>query len=123
GGLCTAQLEALATEGALRCFDMDRRTALWQAGAVSQERSDRLPGTAVGVSAPMLPGMSDLELDVADMWATGVSPDSYPTEHRRAELTQRGILSVQAVIKATPGQRVLVGGVVTHRQRPATAAG
>lgn len=122
-GLSAAQLEALATAGALESFGLDRRAALWQSGAVAGERSDRLPGTSVGVEAPMLPGMSDLELDVADMWATGVSPDSYPTQHRRAELTQRGILSVQSAIKATPGQRVLVGGVVTHRQRPATAAG
>ena len=121
--LSAAQLEALATAGALECFNMDRRTALWQAGAVSQERADRLPGTAVGVEAPMLPGMSDLELDMADMWATGVSPDSYPTEHRRVELKERGILSVANALDVPAGKRVFVGGVVTHRQRPATAAG
>src|SRR5699024_11263795 len=59
----------------------------------------------------------------ADMWATGISPDSYPTQHRRQELTRRGVLSVQKAIETESGKRVRVGGVVTHRQRPATAAG
>ncbi len=122
-GLSVAQLEALATAGALETFGLDRRAALWQSGAVATERADRLPGTAVGVEAPMLPGMDDFELDMADMWATGISPDSYPTQHRRQELTQRGVLSVQKAIETEPGKRVRVGGVVTHRQRPATAAG
>src|SRR5699024_9527691 len=91
-GLSVAQLEALATAGALETFGLDRRAALWQSGAVATERADRLPGTSVGVEAPMLPGMDDFELDMADMWATGISPDSYPTQHRRQELTQRGVL-------------------------------
>ena len=37
-----------------------------------------LPGSAVGLDAPALPGMSDIELTVADIWATGISPESYP---------------------------------------------
>lgn len=122
-GLSAAQLEALATAGALECFGLERRAALWQAGAVASERADRLSGTAVGVEAPTLPGLSDVELDVADMWATGVSPESYPTSHRRPDLMKRGILSVAEVIATPDGRRVRVGGVVTHRQRPATAVG
>ena len=59
-GLTTAQAEALATGGAFDRLAPYRRQALWSAGAVAAERPDRLPGTAVGVVAPMLPGMSEL---------------------------------------------------------------
>src|SRR5690625_845808 len=122
-GVTRSHLEALATAGALETFGISRREALWQAGAAAQETPDRLPGTAVGVHAPMLPGMSDLERDVADMWATGVSPTTYPTEHRREELQARGILRVVDAMGVESGRRVKVAGVVTHRQRPATAVG
>ncbi|MGH3979387.1 MAG: error-prone DNA polymerase, partial [Pseudonocardiaceae bacterium] len=73
-GLTTAQAEALATGGAFDRLIPHRRQALWSAGAVATERPDRLPGTAAGVTAPALPGMSALELAAADVWATGISP-------------------------------------------------
>src|SRR5919107_74854 len=50
-------LEALATAGAFGCFGLDRRRALWAAGAVAEARPDRLPGLVVGAEAPTLPGM------------------------------------------------------------------
>lgn len=34
--------------------------------------------------------MSELELAAADVWATGVSPDSYPTQFLRADLDALG---------------------------------
>ena len=116
-------LEALATAGAFGCFGLDRRRALWGAGAVAEARPDRLPGMVVGADAPTLPGMSPRELGAADLWATGLSPDSYPTQFVRAELDRRGVLTAEGLNTAEPGRRVLVGGVVTHRQRPATASG
>jgi error-prone DNA polymerase len=122
-GLTVPQAEALATAGAFDCFGASRREALWAAGAVAQERPDRLAGVAVGVEAPMLPGMSDVEEAMADVWATGVSPGSYPTQHARADLAARGVVTVAGLAEVEPGRRVLIGGVVTHRQRPATAGG
>ena len=38
-------------------------------------------------------------------------------------MDERGILRANQLSTADDGTRVLVGGVVTHRQRPATAAG
>ncbi len=122
-GLSTAQVEALATAGALGCFDLTRREALWAAGAAAGERPDRLPGTGVGTTAPALPGMSDTELAVADVWATGVSPDSYPTQFLRPQLDALGVVPASGLLAVRDGTRVLVGGAVTHRQRPATAGG
>jgi error-prone DNA polymerase len=121
--LTRVQIEALATAGAFSCFEVDRRSALWAAGAVAGERLDRLPGTTVGVEAPVLPGMDDIEVAVADVWATGLSPDSFPTQFVRGWLARQGALPVSALPDVGSGTRVLVGGAVTHRQRPATAGG
>ncbi|MQA61404.1 MAG: DNA polymerase III subunit alpha, partial [Actinophytocola sp.] len=121
--LRTPQVEALATAGAFGCFEPDRRKALWAAGAVAQERPEKLPGSGVGVSAPALPGMDGAELVMADVWATGLSPDSFPTQFLRARLDRLGVVPAERLVKVPEGTRVLIGGAVTHRQRPATAGG
>jgi error-prone DNA polymerase len=122
--LSTAQLEALATAGALESLGVTRREGLWAAGALGQEGPGTLEGVSVGVAAPTLPGMSGLETDVADAWATGITPDSSsPLEHLRDGLERAGVLTVAQVAATDPGRRVAVGGVVTHRQRPGTAGG
>ncbi|MGH3887281.1 MAG: error-prone DNA polymerase [Pseudonocardiaceae bacterium] len=122
-GLTTAQAEALATAGAFDRLAPHRRQALWSAGAAAAERPDRLPGIAVGATAPALPGMSALELAAAEVWATGVSPGSFPTQFLRAGLAELGVLPAASLRDRSDGERVLVGGAVTHRQRPATASG
>nr|WP_308301425.1 error-prone DNA polymerase [Frankia sp. AiPa1] len=117
-GVTVDQVEALATAGAFACFGLARREALWAAGAVAQARPDRLDdmvfGADVHTVAPYLPGMSAVEESVADLWATGITVAGYPTRFLRERLVAQGV---------TAGRRVLVAGIVTHRQRPATAAG
>ncbi len=122
-GLTSTQLEALATAGVFDSLGLSRRGALWAAGAAAQERAGRLPGTVTGVQAPTLPGMDEVETLVADVWATGLAPDRHPAEFAREHLRRLGALSIAEVGHAGDKTRVLVGGVVTHRQRPATAAG
>ena len=121
--LTTAQLEALATAGALDSLGVTRREALWAAGALAQEGPQTLAGVSVGVQAPTLPGLSALETATADVWATGVSVDSYPTQFVREGLDEAGVLRVEAAHRHDEGRRVAVAGVVTHRQRPGTAGG
>ena len=121
--LTLPQLEALATAGAFAGLGHDRRSALWSAGAVAQSRPDRLAGVVTGVVAPTLPGMSQQEEAVADLWATGVSPDGHPTRFVRAHLDALGAVPAERLLEVDDGTRVLVAGVVTHRQRPATAGG
>lgn len=121
--LTTAQVESLATAGALGSLGVDRREGLWAAGALAQEGPDTLPGVAVGVEAPVLPGMTRVETAVADVWATGVSVDSYPTQYVRDGLVAGGVITVAEAFEHEPGRRVAVAGVVTHRQRPGTARG
>jgi error-prone DNA polymerase len=121
--LTTPQVEALATAGAFGGFGVERREALWAAGAVANMRPNRLPGLVVGTAAPQLPGMDEIELAVADVWATGLSPDSFPTQFVRTRLEALGALPTAGLADLHPGTRILIGGAVTHRQRPATAGG
>ncbi len=147
-GLSAAQAEALATAGAFGCFGLSRRAALWGAGAVAaagggvpagapaasvasrggksevaRPVAPRLAGLVTGADAPALPDMTAVETNQADLWATGLSPDSYPTEFVREELAAAGVITAAALIEVPAGKRVTVAGVVTHRQRPATAQG
>jgi error-prone DNA polymerase len=125
----TVAMQALATGGAFSCLSsddgvaLDRRRALWAVGAVAHDRPDRLAGMTTGADAPTLPGMDTVETMAADLWATGVTPDGYPTELLRDELTKVGVVASSQLRTVEHGRRVRVAGIVTHRQRPATAGG
>ena len=119
-----AQLEALATAGAFEeCFRLERRAALWAVGAAAQSTTDRLEGIVVGERAPHLPGMDPVEVAVADLWATGVAPNGHPTQFLREQLAARGVATAVELAHREQQSKVLVAGVVTHRQRPMTAQG
>jgi error-prone DNA polymerase len=122
--LTEPQLGALATAGAMASLDGgDRRSALWAAGPLSELDPGRLEGIVVGAVAPALPAMDRVQETVADLWATGLSVDSSLTELVRGELDRLGVVTA-ADLRAVPhGTRVVVAGVVTHRQRPETARG
>ena len=122
-GLPQHVLEAMATAGAFDAFAVARREALWAAGAVAQGTPDRLAGIVTGASAPQLPGMTDREQAVADLWATGVAPDGHPTRFLRAELDRMGAVPAARLLACDDGSKVVVAGLVTHRQRPMTAQG
>ncbi len=121
--LTLRHLEAMATAGAFGCFGLTRREALWVVGSVAQSRPGRLAGVVTGADAPALPGMSEREEAVADLWATGVAPDGHPTKFVRPHLDALGAVPADRLLACENGSRVVVGGVVTHRQRPATAQG
>jgi error-prone DNA polymerase len=67
--------------------------------------------------------MSAVELNRADLWATGLSPDSYPTELVRSQLDALGVVRAADLSRLADGAPVTIGGLVTHRQRPMTAKG
>ncbi len=122
--LTLAHLEAMATADLFgECFGLERRQALWAVGAVAQSRPGRLPGIVTGERPPSLPGMTPLEESVADLWATGVSPEGHPTRFVRSELAKLGVVTSAGLWQCEPSTRVVVAGVVTHRQRPMTAQG
>src|SRR5690606_38404982 len=118
-----AQLEAMATAGVFECLGLSRREAIWLAGAAAQDRARYLPGTTVAVQPPLFADQSGYERLASDLWATGVSTDDHPMAHLRASLDERGVLSSHLLRTHEAGRRIEVAGVVTHRQRPATASG
>ncbi len=119
-----AQLEAMATAGVFeQSLGLDRRAALWAVGAAVQSRPGRLEGIVVGERAPTLPGMEPMEQAVADLWATGVSANGHPTQFLREALAQQGVVTATQLWECEPRSKVMVAGVVTHRQRPMTAQG
>jgi error-prone DNA polymerase len=124
------ELEALATAGALSelAGGGERRGALWAAGAHADAGAGRLPGMVIGGHPPDLPAMDPIEEAAADLWATGVTPDVHPFTHLRPALGARRLWRVADLLAEEPsgpphGARVSCAGLVTHRQRPATAAG
>jgi error-prone DNA polymerase len=121
--LSVAQLEALATAGAFDCFGLTRREAIWSAGTAAQDRAQFLPDTVMAVQPPLFPDPSSYETLAADLWATGISTDDHPLTHYRSALDARGVLTSREMRAHESGRRIEVAGLVTHRQRPATASG
>jgi error-prone DNA polymerase len=123
-GLSSDQVEALATAGAFDGFGVARRDALWTAGAAAAVRPGQFDLTTVDeLTTPDLPEMSESEQMIADLWATGVTPQTYPTALVRERLDSLGVVTARGLRLLADRTRVTVGGIVTHRQRPATARG
>ncbi|GAA3648416.1 error-prone DNA polymerase [Microbacterium marinilacus] len=131
-GITQAHVEALATAGAFDGLGLSRREAIWLAGSAAQDRPEFLPHSAPqstapfgvdGVQPPLFPDQSSYEVLAADLWATGLSTTDHPLAHFRGALESRGVLSSDRLRTHESGRRVEVAGLVTHRQRPATASG
>ena len=124
-------LEALATAGALEGLAprdgapeiRARRRMLWAAGALALGTVDRLPGLVSGEEAPPLLDLTPLEEVEADMWATGLTVGMTAVELARPHLDAMGVIPAGRLAGAETDGKVLVGGVVTHRQRPESAKG
>jgi error-prone DNA polymerase len=134
-GITRAQLESLATAGALDGLahrgggrggsreGADRRSLVWGAGAASQATADRLPGVVTGVEPPPLPRPTPWEAVADDLWSLGMAPDTTAMELARDGLNRRGVLATAELRSRPTGDRITVGGVVTHRQQPESAHG
>jgi error-prone DNA polymerase len=123
-GLNTTQLEALATAGAFESLGTSRREALWVAGAAADYRPGQLDLPSPSEERiPALPEMTEPEQLMADLWATGITRDCNPTALIRERLNSLGVIDSRRLRGLPDRTRVTVGGIVTHRQRPATARG
>jgi len=122
-GATAAQVEALATAGTFESMGISRREGIWLAGDAAQDLPEFLPGSLVAVQPPLFGDPSTYDVLAADLWATGISTDDHPLTHYRAPLDARGVLTSRELRTHEVGRRVEVAGLVTHRQRPATASG
>jgi error-prone DNA polymerase len=121
-GLTADQLEALATAGVFESLGSSRREALWAAGSAADYRPGQLD-LAAATPAPSLPEMTEPEQLLADLWATGITRDRYPTALIRSRLDGLDVVPSNQLRRLPDRTRVTVAGIVTHRQRPATARG
>jgi len=122
GGVRENHLTALAAAGALDGFGSSRREMVWRAGAASQSQRDRLPGVVTGLTTPPLATPSEMERLADDVWAMGLTPDRTVMHLWRDALRARGVIPASHLMAAETN-RVLVAGVVTHRQQPESARG
>ena len=120
--LTATNTESIATAGAFGSFGLTRREALWHAGPAAAQRSEHLDGVLPSTT-PALPGMTTFELVAADAWATGITTTAHPLQLLREHLQKLSVVPADQLGARSDGERVLVAGAVTHRQRPGTAGG
>ncbi|HEX4879613.1 MAG TPA: error-prone DNA polymerase [Limnobacter sp.] len=115
-------LQALADADALKSISGHRRQAAWQSAGVVQDK-DLLQHTRHEESPIALPAPSALDDMLADFRSVGASIEHHPVRFIRPQLARFKIQAVE-VLKSFPNGRLARAcGLVTHRQRPATARG
>jgi error-prone DNA polymerase len=114
-------LSALAAADALARLAGHRREALWETLAVDEATRLSLPSAAV--PAPPLASPTEGEEIVGDYAALGLTLRRHPLALLRERLKRRGIRDAAEVAESRHGQRIRAAGLVTCRQRPATASG
>ncbi|MBN1770992.1 MAG: error-prone DNA polymerase [Deltaproteobacteria bacterium] len=124
-GLHADELDTLAELGALGCFGLERREALWQVGRLARGDGplwDGGEGERDGEPCP-LPRMTTAERTRADYEASGLTAGVHPLGLHRLALTRAGVLRATELAERPDGSRVAVAGLVVVRQRPGTAKG
>jgi error-prone DNA polymerase len=114
-------LSSLAAADALARLAGHRREALWETLAVDEPTRLGLPASPV--AAPGLAAPTEGEEIVADYQAVGLTLRRHPLALLRERLTKRRIRTAEEVSAARHGQFIRAAGIVTCRQRPATASG
>jgi error-prone DNA polymerase len=125
-------LASLAESGALSCFGILRREALWEVSGIRRERSAQIASQSVSQASlsmdgkqktPLFPSLDQLECLTWDYLSTGLSTEAHPLEPYREELAERGLPDAQKLIAMPDGSKVSYAGLVICRQHPGTANG
>jgi error-prone DNA polymerase len=115
-------LTALADAGALAGLAGHRHDAVWNVAGV-----ERLPGLVAGSefheAAPELTMPTEGQDLVADYRRLGLTLGRHPLALLRTELTQRRLVTAEAIAAAPHGRLARTAGIVIGRQRPDTASG
>jgi error-prone DNA polymerase len=111
---------ALARAGTFAAWEPDRRRAAWEA---LRAAADDLPLAPVAPAEHRPRALGRDELIYLDYHAVGMSLHGHPMERIRARLRRGGAVSSAELRERRHGESVIVGGLVTIRQRPATADG
>lgn len=123
-------LLALADANALEQLAGHRRQAVWQTAATETRgvrhganHTDLLTNTRSNETPLELPKAGELEDMLADYRATGSSLEHHPISFLRKQLAPYKIRQVEELRTYPNGRLARACGIVTHRQRPATAHG
>ena len=111
---------ALAQAGAFAAWEPDRRRAAWEA---LRAAGDTLPLAPASHDPHDPRPLGHAEVVALDYATVGISLQGHPMEEVRGRLRAAGALDSRALLRARNGKEVLVGGLVTIRQRPSTAKG
>ena len=115
-------LTALADAGALAGLAGHRHDAVWNVAGV-----ERLPGLVAGSefheAAPELTTPTEGQDLIADYRRLGLTLGRHPLALLRTELTQRRLVTAEAIAAAPHGRLARTAGIVIGRQRPDTASG
>ena len=122
-GLDAAELRLLAQADALVPLSGHRHQAAWAVGGVDTRapallRATRTEEPSVALSAP-----GRVEDTLADHRATGLSLKAHPVGLLRETLRAYRVEPAAALRHHPSGRLARASGLVTHRQRPATAKG
>jgi error-prone DNA polymerase len=114
-------LSALAAADALSGLAGHRRAALWATLAVDAPMQLAIP--SVREPAPALAVPTEGDEIVGDYASLGLTLRRHPLALLRKRLDKQRVRSAEQVMAARNGQLIRTAGIVTCRQRPATASG
>ena len=123
------ELEALAEAGALAGIEPgagERRSALWQVGALERDPRSLFAGIAppdADAESCPLAALDPLETTLADYRTTGLTTGPHVMSHLRPALRRRGVLATAELRRVPNGRFARVAGHVIVRQRPGSAKG
>ena len=120
GKLKRADALHLARSGAFAAWESDRRRAAWEALRACGDSLPLAPATRE-MHAPR--ALTPTELIYLDYFATGVSINGHPMQHMRERLRLAGVVDSCGLKDLRGGEKIVVAGLVTIRQRPASANG
>jgi error-prone DNA polymerase len=115
------EMESLAKAGAFEAIEPGRRQALWKTRtAVTRGLFAEVGSTEAEVILPALRSVDQLVLDYEHK---GLSLEDHPLRYYRKRLQKLGAVRAQDLRFLAKKSWVKVAGLVTNRQRPATASG
>ncbi len=120
--LSEKDMQTLAAADALKNLAGHRREALWQASAAAPGRG-LLRGALPEPEPLHLPPPSDLDQTVSDYRTLGLTLGRHPLSFLRKQLFDRRFMTAEILKTYQQGQFARACGIVTVRQRPATAKG
>lgn len=118
-------LQALAEAGALQCFGLDRRDALWAIRGLVTQYDDEINLPADQAPAQKQPKFRAVHPTEAILWdyrSSHHSTRGHPMEHLRPGM-RADLPLAEAVTRMRDRQRTDFVGMVICRQRPGTASG